>query len=298
MQNSEALRFLFIINPISGGKEKRDWETAIRDFFRESHHSMEFYLLNGESDVASIRHHVQQVKPDRVVGVGGDGTVKMIAEELAGSGIPLGIIPAGSANGMARELEIPLEVQAALEVTVNGRIRPIDAIRINGEQLCIHLSDIGLNALLVHHFEKSGKRGMWGYGKGVLRVLFQKQLMEVTMHMGPETARRKAYMVVLANARTYGTGAVINPDGDPSDGKFEVVVVRRLNLLELLKMLVTHRPFHPNRIEVFQTDRLELSTRKKANFQIDGEYLGRLKAIRAEVLPGCVHIMVPQAKEA
>jgi diacylglycerol kinase (ATP) len=98
---------------------------------------------------------------------------------------------------------------------------------------------------------------------------------------------------VLANARTYGTGAVINPEGKLDDGLFEIVVVRKLNFFELLKMLITHKPFDPDKIEVFTTSKLEVSVINKAYFQIDGEYRGKIKGLVAEILPGSLHVILP-----
>jgi len=247
--------------------------------------------------MASVSAHIDSVKPDRVVAVGGDGTVKMVAELVQGRALPLGIIPAGSANGMARELEIPLVVTEALDVAINGIAQPIDLIRINDKEICIHLSDMGLNAMLVKYFEKSKKRGMWGYGKAIFRVLWEKQKMYATIHTDDGTYRRKAYMIVLANARKYGTGANINPDGDVTDGYFEVVVVRKLNVIEILKSILTDKSFHPNRIEVFKTKRVAISTLKRAYFQVDGEYRGKTTHLSAEILPGQLIVMLPATAE-
>ncbi|MGV3657656.1 MAG: diacylglycerol/lipid kinase family protein [Chitinophagaceae bacterium] len=290
------MKILFVINPVSGGKEKKDWEATIREYFKSSAHSMEFYLLTGGQDSASIKHHIQMVKPDRVVGVGGDGTIKLLAELLQQTGLPLGIIPAGSANGMARELEIPVDIDAALHIAINGQVKPVDMIQINNE-LCIHLSDIGLNAMLVRYFEKSKKRGMWGYGRAVFRMLYEKQKMYVTINTDEGTFKRKAYMVALANARKYGTGANINPDGDVADGYFEVVVVRRLNLVEILKAIMTEKSFDPSKIEVFKTKKAQLSVLHKAFFQVDGEYRGRLKKIEASIKPGVLQLVLPVPDE-
>ena len=82
---------------------------------------------------------------------------------------------------MARELGVPIEVQAALDISVNGMVKPIDVIRINGNDICIHLSDIGMNAMLVKYFEKSKKRDMTGYAKAIFRVLWEKRKLYVTI---------------------------------------------------------------------------------------------------------------------
>ncbi|MEI6948721.1 diacylglycerol kinase family protein [Paraflavisolibacter sp. H34] len=293
MQKEEAQKLLFLINPVSGGKNKQNWEAVIRNYFRDLPHHPEIFILTGKGDPVSVRHHLQTVKPDKVVAVGGDGTIKLAAEQLLNSGIPLGIIPAGSANGMARELGIPLRLEEALKIVLDGNIHDIDAIRINGGEICLHLSDIGLNANLVKHFEDSDQRGMWAYGRGLVKVLYHKSYMHVTLQTDTETIRRKAFMVVLANARTYGTGAVINPEGNLEDGRFEVVVVRKLNLIELLKMLVTHKPFDPDKIEIFHARSLEVSLYRKAYFQVDGEYRGKIRGLTAEILPACLRMILP-----
>ena len=294
MQEGNRLKILFIINPVSGGKEKTDWETQIREYFKQSPHEMEFYLLTGENDRASVEHHIDSTKPDRVVTVGGDGTVKLVAEIVKDKNIPLGIIPAGSANGMARELDIPANVNEALEIAIHEVPRPIDIIKINDEEFCIHLSDIGLNAMLVKYFEQSDKRGMWGYGKATFRVLWNKQKIFATIKTDEGEVKRKAFMVVIANARKYGTGGNINPDGDIADGKFEVVVLRKLNLIEILKALLTDKSFHPNRIEVFSTTKAEISTLKKTYFQVDGEYRGKTNHIKAEIVANALQIVHPE----
>ncbi|HUQ97460.1 MAG TPA: diacylglycerol kinase family protein [Chitinophagaceae bacterium] len=297
MQKDAILKILFVINPVSGGKEKQDWEEKIRQFFKQSPHNMEFYILDGTNDVSSIDHYIKTINPDRVVGVGGDGTIKMLAQLLYHTPLPLGIIPAGSANGMARELGIPADVDAALDIIISGTVTPIDVIEIDGKEICIHLSDLGLNAMLVKQFEKSKNRGMWGYGKAVFRTLWEKQKMYVTIETDTGTEKRKAYMVAIANAAKYGTGATLNPEGNVSDGVFEVVVVRKLNVVEIGKAILTEKTFDPDKIEIFKTKKATLSTLHKAYFQVDGEYRGRVKNVKAEVQAGCLKVLLPAASE-
>src|ERR1044071_6664578 len=146
MQNQ--MKILFVVNPIAGGKEKKDWEVAIREFFKDSPYAIEFFIQTGTNDKSSIQHHIERFGPETVVAIGGDGTVKMAAEIVKEPPIRRGIIPAGSANGLARELGIPLDVAGAIAIILNGQCGKLDAIRINEEELCFHLSDIGLNALL------------------------------------------------------------------------------------------------------------------------------------------------------
>ena len=192
MQFQGELKLLFVINPVSGGKEKKDLEQVIRDYFKDYPHKVEFYVLSGENDLTSVKHYIDRLKPDRVVAVGGDGTVKMLAQLLINTPHYLGIIPAGSANGMAKELNIPSEILPSLDILINGVCKKIDLLRINNE-ICIHLSDLGMNAMLVKNFERSGKRGMWGYARAVLSVLWNRKLIYATIFTDKDKFIRKAY---------------------------------------------------------------------------------------------------------
>ncbi len=293
MQNQQALTLLFIINPVSGGEEKNDRENSIRKFYKETPHRIEFYHLTGKNDSPSIKALLNSMQPDRVVAVGGDGTVKMLADLVKNTPQVMAILPAGSANGMAKELKITEEEEKALKVITEGVPSPLDLILINEKEICIHLSDIGLNAMLVKNFEHSKSRGMWGYGQAVFRVLWEKQSIHVSIQTDNQEIKRRAFMVVIANAKTYGTGAIINPDGLVDDGFFEIIVVRKLNVIELFKMLVTHQPFDPSCIEVFKTKNVEMVTRRKTYFQVDGEYRGKVNSVKARILPQIVNMVLP-----
>jgi diacylglycerol kinase family enzyme len=218
----------------------------------------------------------------------------MVAEITKESSIALGIIPAGSANGLAKELGIPVDITEALKIIVDGEQQALDAIRINEEYFSFHLSDVGLNALLVKYFEASAGRGMWGYGRSLFKMLVNKKKMRVTIKTDTETVKRKAYMVALANAEKYGTGAVINPHGDVQDGMFEIVVVRKINVLHIFKAVMAHKSFDPQKIEVFKTKSVELVFQQKAPFQIDGEYIGETAKLTARILPKIVKVMLPK----
>ena len=293
MPNNRPPRLLFVINPKSGVKGKISCEENIRDYFSKTGHQLEFYELNGAGDANDLQNHIAKFQPDRVIAVGGDGTIKFLAGQLINTNMALGILPAGSANGLAKELNIPLQIEQALEVIDKGIEKKIDVIQIDENNISIHLSDMGLNALLIKYFEQQDRRGMWGYAKVMFRVFRTKRLMRIEADINGEKILRAAYMIVIANARCYGTGASINPQGEVSDGKFEVVIVRRLKLFELIKMLVSHMPFKAENIEVLSTEQVTISTRRMNHFQVDGEYMGKKNKIRAKILPSSLTIVLP-----
>ena len=233
-----------------------------------------------------------QHRPDRVIAVGGDGTLKLVVESTIDLKITIGILPGGSANGMAKEIGMATDPQKALDIITNGKVKLIDLISIN-DQLCIHLSDIGYNAFVVKTFEKSDQRGMWGYIKAAWKVLWRNPRMQVSLSLDNQFIRRDAAMVVLANASKYGTGAVINPKGELDDGLFEVIVMKRLAFSEIVKMMITHMPYDPKKVELFQTTSLNIQSKSKVHFQVDGEYLGKVHTMEAIIKPATLNIVVP-----
>jgi diacylglycerol kinase family enzyme len=230
--------------------------------------------------------------PHKVIAVGGDGTVKLVAACLLHTKISLGILPAGSANGLAKELGISTNPTEALHTIFCGNTKTIHATIIN-KHLCLHLSDIGLNAFAIKQFQTQASRGLWGYFIASIKALWQSQMMKVTMQMNNQTIKVKATIIVFANATKYGTGAVINPIGKLDDALFEVVVVKSISLIEIYKMMVSHAPFNTQKTEVFQTNELVMVASKKAHFQVDGEYCGKVKRVSASLVPHAIQVIVP-----
>ncbi|MEJ7767681.1 MAG: diacylglycerol kinase family protein, partial [Chitinophagaceae bacterium] len=265
MPNSVSRKILFVINPVSGVKSKVDWSAEIQHYFEPLHHSIELFLLEGDNNEASLIQLLKNSNFERVVAVGGDGTVSMVAKHLLGTSISLGILPAGSANGMAKELQIPEDITAALNLIVSDNIHAADVINVNGH-ICMHLSDIGINAQLIKYFEEGNWRGKLGYARMVVKVLRKKQNMQLTMQTKEVEVKCSAFMVVLANASKYGFGAIINPDGDLYDGLFEVIVMRKLAISEFFKMWFGPPKFNPQNIEIFHAKAVTIETTRKVHF--------------------------------
>jgi diacylglycerol kinase family enzyme len=197
---------------------------------------------------------------------------------------------------MAKELEIPLDPQAALETLITGEKRKIHLIRIN-KQLCIHLSDLGFNAYVVKKFESEHKRGMWSYVKSAWKVLWTHDRMDVKIKSDDGFVQHEAAMVVIANATKYGTGVVINPGGKLDDDLFEVVIVKKISFTELFKMRFLNKEFNPKKTELLQTRSIRIASRRKIHFQVDGEYQGKVKLVEAELMADGLIVIAPAKKE-
>ena len=292
MENPASLKILFVVNPVSGGKKKFDWETAIRNYFKTLSHTIEIYVLTGKDDTGSLDYWIEKLQITRIVAVGGDGTVTLIAKQLIGTDLIMGILPSGSANGMAKELQIPMIPEYALDIIINGTVKCCDVIKINETDIGLHLSDFGLNALLIRYFERSPLRGMWGYARMVFKVLWHRKLMNAHIVADNLDLKTNAYMVVIANASKYGTGAVINPEGNIGDGVFEIVIVRKLSLSQLFRMFLSYKKLNHKKVEVFQTKTAIITTGKRTHFQVDGEYKGKIDKVTAEIMPSQLNLLV------
>ncbi len=289
------LKLLFVINPGSGNNST-DWAAVITNYFEPLHHTIALHFLEKGCNPQTIEDKIKSFAPQQVIAVGGDGTVKLVADCLLQKNIALGILPAGSANGLAKELGIGNDPVKALDVLAQGYTKKIHATTIN-DHLCIHLSDIGLNAYAMKVFERQRIRGMWGYLVASLKVLWYNPLLEVNMRIGQESIRIKAQMIVIANGTRYGSGARINLIGTLDDALFEVIAIKKISVLEILKMIFEHKPYDTNKTEVFQTDTLAIRSSKRVHFQVDGEYLGKVRAVNAVLIPEALDVIVPEPAE-
>ena len=288
--SAKNTKILFVINK-SAGPDDASWEEIINNFFKNKNFDISFYHLH-ESGFEKLGSTIKKSTAKIIVAVGGDGTVALVAKSISGTDAALGIVPAGSANGMAKELAIPLKPEEALAVIEKGDVKNCDAIRINQHDICLHLSDIGLNAQLIKYFDEGDLRGQLGYAKVILKTLVRKKKMKVAIKTKTDEVYRDAFMVVLANASKYGTGAVINPEGEINDGEFEVVIVRKLAFLELMRMMVKPGLFNPKNIEILKATNVNISTNSKFHFQIDGEYKGKINKISASIVPSYIKVIL------
>ena len=284
------MKLLFIINPGSGS-HNINLKEVISNHFETKQIETELFELPEDCSIEKIKQKIISAHADKVVAVGGDGTLKLVAECLLNSETPIGIIPAGSANGMAKELGIPTDITEALDFLETGTPKKIHVVKIN-EEICIHLADLGFNAYLVNKFDTLPERGMWGYAKATWHALWNHKRMDVELKLKDETVKSKAAMVAIANATMYGTGLKINPDGKLDDELFEIILVKDYSYMEILKIWITKLPFNPKKIEVFQTSSVKIFSKHKAHFQVDGEYIGKLNNVEAKILPAAILVII------
>jgi len=295
-KTTKQLELLFIINPISGNTNKSGLKDKIIEYFSDQIFSFDFYITNGDDDSEKISQLLEENKIRKVVVAGGDGTCNLVGKLILNKDIKLGIIPKGSANGLATELELPVRLQESIDCIVKGKSKKIDVIRINNEHICMHLSDIGFNARVIDRFEKGEIRGMAGYASSFIGELVESQPSKFSLNFDGKREQKSAFMIVIANATKFGTGAVINPQGKLSDGKFEIVVVNPQKVIHFLEMIV---PFYTRKIhtldfvDTYSCSNVLIENPKHQNVQVDGENIGQPEKISVEILTQALEIIIP-----
>ncbi|MEN7549189.1 diacylglycerol kinase family protein [Rapidithrix thailandica] len=293
------MKLLFVVNPISGDNDKKGFLDSLEGFAYRYIFEYDLFLTTGNHDKKQLNRLVNREKPDIVVAVGGDGTVLLVAEVVMHTNIRLGIIPYGSANGMAAELNIPNHKEEALKVLLQGKSVAIDNLKINQTHNCIHIGDIGFNARMVKRFETDRMRGFKGYAKQFFKEFSLSKKIKVDIQTEKKRYTKSAHMIAFANARRYGTKALLNPIGKLDDGYFELCILKDLSVRVLFLILLswfTGSMYKTRFAEIIRCKkaRIQLHKNKRMTVQVDGEVIGDKNTISIDVEPSCLHVMVPK----
>jgi diacylglycerol kinase (ATP) len=288
-------QILLVVNPISGRYDKSQLIQNVRDFLLEKELELKIYKTTGENDEVEIAQLIDEIRPERVLVAGGDGTIQLVATVLKNYDLILGIIPAGSANGFALNLDLPKTLAAQLEIALGENTFVIDTLELNGIA-CLHIADMGVNAELIRNYKKSNIKGKWGYFLQSFPTLFKsnypyKFIIEAKDHIYV----KKGILLAIANANKFGTGANINPSGKLNDGKFEVLIFKRMSLIQIIKTLFKNTKLDSDFAEVISTEKAVITCNKPIAFQIDGEFIGKRKKIVAKIADLKLKIAVPKA---
>ncbi|SRX56097.1 diacylglycerol kinase family protein [Aequorivita sp. CIP111184] len=273
--NSENY-ILLVVNPISGDCDKSPIISSVKDEVKKRKFKFKLFETSGKKDKESIESLIKELKPLRILVAGGDGTISLVAQCILGTDICLGIIPAGSANGMAVNFNLPEILSEQIEIALSDFTMKLDVLFIN-EKICLHIADMGINAELIKNYESAGIRGKLGYFLQSIPTLFKSESpFQFSVETDEGTIEETGILLAIANANKYGTGANINPNGKINDGKFEILIFKDLDFIEIFKTINDQPEMSPDFVRVISTDKAVISSRKKVPFQIDGEFLGEI----------------------
>jgi len=285
--------YLLVANPISGGTDKSKIIDLSKELAEQNGVDLHIYETTGKNDADEIRKLYKTQEIDRVIVAGGDGTILLVAEALEKEKATLAVLPSGSANGLAKDLDIPAGIEESTHIAFEGKVIEMDMICINGKR-SLHLSDIGLNAELIKNYEEGSIRGKLGYLLQTIKTLSDNEdAFNCRIETADEVLETDARVIIIANSQKYGTGIVINPDGKIDDGKFEIVIFKNLDLMTVGKVLSGNMPVEDSDVQILSTNKASIRTETPVNFQVDGEYCGTVSDLEITILPRHLKITVP-----
>lgn len=289
------MKLFFIVNPVSGGVNKEPFLKAAKSLCHTYHIQYKVFKTTGKNDEETVKKQLSEYKPDKVLSVGGDGTTLFSALALMDSKYPIGIIPLGSANGMATELYVnPQPIEALKDVIMSNIEAGLDILKVNDKYHTAHIGDVGVNAQIVKAYENDSKRGMAIYAKYFLDKLTQVKPFPITVRANNKVYNEMIFMVGICNSRKYGTGIPINIKGNPMDGKFEIVLIKSINANSLIKAGLSKFDesfFDSQSGMVLETEYAEIEFDKPRLLQLDGEIIGKFKELKIEILKGAVNLI-------
>ncbi|MFO8147219.1 MAG: YegS/Rv2252/BmrU family lipid kinase [Gillisia sp.] len=286
-------KVLLVVNPISGALDKFELIKKIELEVKGIDADLKIFQTTGEDDLLNLEKRIQELKPCRIIIAGGDGTIKLTAEALKERDIAVGIIPAGSANGLATNLHLPVNIEKQIKIALSDTFKKIDIILIDDEY-CLHMADFGINAELIGKYSESNIRGKLGYILNSIPTLLESEYpFEFEIEVNNQTFKKEGILLAIANANSYGTGANVNPKGKIDDGYFEILIFKHFDIFKILKTLRNEVDYDPEFMETISTKEAIISCTSPVAFQIDGEYLGRKESIRAKMLPTKLSVAVP-----
>jgi YegS/Rv2252/BmrU family lipid kinase len=295
---------IYIINPISGTRAKKDLQQFIENKTTEKKISFQVFPSVASGDYSFLISLIKEEKVTDVVIAGGDGTVSQVVNSLMDCNVNFGIIPCGSGNGLAYAANIPKQPAKALDVIFNSSSSLTDGFYINDQFACM-LCGLGFDAKVAHDFAQQPKRGLLTYVKQVVKNFFSAKTYSFELQIGEKKIQTDAYFISIANSNQFGNNFTIAPKASLSDGLLDIVIVTNQSklsvLVQTLKQIRGKNKLQPvtaientKGVIYFQTDKFSISNLSQAPLHIDGDPVETANTLQIEVKKKCFRLIQPQ----
>ncbi|OYU95670.1 MAG: lipid kinase [Bacteroidetes bacterium B1(2017)] len=285
----------FIINPISGGKAKKDIPSLLNAHLDQSKFDMEITFSQSGNHAKELAKEAVELNKDLVVAVGGDGTLNIVASCLVHTNTPMGIIPLGSGNGFARALNIPMNTIAAIQLLNTGKSLCIDSGSANGTAF-INVCGFGFDAYVSSKFAEAGTRGLKTYARISIKELNQYKPKEYKLVQGLEQQIHKAFVLAICNGPQYGNNAYIAPLAEFADAWFDITLLKQVSWTNFVGLSVDLflRRIHQNKQTNTQRVKDLIVIQPEAGYvNIDGEPVWFDEQVSIKMHPKSLTIIVP-----
>ena len=239
---------------------------------------------------------------DLVIGAGGDGTIRYVADGLAHTGIPMGLIPAGTGNLLARNLDLPLEEVEAVEVALGGQVRLLDLVRITVDDRAPEhfavMAGIGVDAMIMDETNEDlkDKVGSAAYFVAAGKALGRLPVRMTVQLDANRPVRRHAMLCVIGNVGRLRGNLALIPGASPDDGLLDLYIAsphRFRHWVKLALRLVTRRAKKDDQVDQHLGKTVRIMIDGKDNYQLDGDVVGESTTLLAEIQPGALAICAP-----
>ena len=224
-------RLLLIINPVSGTTSKKGVAERIEQRLGDAGFEVVTEYTTCAGDATRLAHTAVERGFYGVLACGGDGTVNETARALCNTPVALGIVPTGSGNGLARHIEIPVDVDRSLDVIAADHVASCDYGTVCGRPFFCTFG-VGFDAAVSDHFARQHRRGLLTYLQSAVHEFLHYEGEKYRIEIDGKEFTRDAFLVVCCNASQYGNNAFIAPDASIRDGVLDITVVRTGNRLQ------------------------------------------------------------------
>jgi diacylglycerol kinase (ATP) len=290
----EKSKIGFIINPISGTRKKADIPLLIKGLIDKSMFDVTIQYTECAGHASKLAQEMAAAGYQIVVSVGGDGTMNEVASALLHTNTVLGIVPCGSGNGLARHLEIPLNLRDAVNLFNNCKIVEIDYGTANDVKFFCTCG-VGFDAHIGHQFASAGKRGFFTYLKSILGEFIKYKAKKYRFKTVDNKFKKRAFLVTFANASQYGNNAYIAPNADIQDGLLDVAILepfRAYKAIGIGMKLMSKKIEQSRHVEILRVEEVQIKRKNKDVFHFDGEPCMMKKKIKVKAHKGGLKVAV------
>jgi len=293
----EKKKILFIVNPKAGitPKSKVVIELLAGNIIPSSKFIPEVVFTERIGHATDLAKDAVVRGVDIVVASGGDGTVNEIASALVNTDIPLGILPAGSGNGLARSLGISMNYALALRTIIRGKTKMMDVVNVN-DNMYTSIAGIGFDAFVAQKFAESSIRGMISYMQIILNEFSNYKPCTYSLIIDGVHIEKQALMIIFANGNQFGFNTRIAPDAKVDDGLIDICVVRKMPVSQLLITgyhLMKGTPEKTGYAEYFKGRNIQIRNITDPLMNIDGEPKIMKSPVDISIKPLSLCIIVP-----